>query len=454
MSSVTRLSAPWLLAVLLSCGVFTATSPVEASHFRGGKVEWCWDPPGDEYSYNHVSFYVTAIYERWGNQQLGDTLTEIFNYGDGTYGTFELTVTSLQGGGPGDPGWLIAVGTIPNHFYSATGFVRAGIDSCCRITGVNGDDLNNRSDGYYAVRSQVYVGEEYCSEPTGLPTLYWLSSGLGETVEIQLPVAAGPKDSFGFETVSCRFASDAEAGGGPNPDGMTIDPATCRITWTPTTGDPNKLWTTQVQAELAVSYGEFVVASTPMDFLLGLDSVRPVCVMESTTAGPPTRINVRIQDLRSGLASVQVLESANATVNTPAITPGWTGPLTVVGTKIDQSKAARIRLRIFDQAGNSTDCDPVLTQVVRETGKPESQTFTGIPPEERAVTVLNGNPGLRTLDVEVNGWRFHLTGLGDGEERTLDVGAAVQEGQDSTFVLTTHGKPGSSATVMIWDGLR
>ncbi len=254
------------------------------------------------------------------------------------------------------------------------------------------------------------------------------------------------------DQVVCRFAGDAEAGGGPNPDGMTIDPATCEITWTPTGGDPARLWTTQVQAEHYVSYGAFLVAATPIDFLLGLDAVRPACVLESTEVGPPTRINVRAQDPRSGIAEVEILESFNATVQVPPFTPGTTGSLAIVGTKIDQSKGSRIRLRITDQAGNATECDPVLAEVDRETGKPESQTFEDVPPEERAVTVYNGNPGLQALAVEVNGRRYQMNHLAPGEERTLDVGAAVQEGQTSTFTLTPHGKPGGGAVVMIWDG--
>ncbi len=456
MSRSMRLSSSWLLVFLLSLGFFAAT-PAEADHFRGGKIEWCWGPPADaEHSLStYVSFQITASYRRWAGQNVGDTVVEVFDFGDGTSQLIGLTVTQVfPGSGPGDDGWFIAGGSIFSHHYPSTTYYSAGVESCCRIDGTGGPALNNRNNGDYTVKAQVYADEEYCSPDAGFPAVVWLSGGLGDTFQIPLPVDAGPQDSFGFELVFCRFASDAEAGGGNNPDGMTIDPATCEITWNPTSGDPARLWTTQVQAEYYISYGDFLVASTPIDFLLGLDAVRPACVLESTVAGPPTKINVRAQDPRSGIATVQVLESLNATVQVPPFTPGTTGSLAITGTKIDQSKGSRIRLRITDQAGNATECDPVLAEVGRETGKPESQTFEGVPPEERAVTVYNGSPGLRHLHVEVNGRRYQMNNLAPGEERTLDVGAAVQEGQTSTFTLTPHGKPGGSAVVMIWDGLR
>jgi hypothetical protein len=131
---------------------------------------------------------------------------------------------------------------------------------------------------------------------------------------------------------------------------------------------------------------------------------------------------------------------------------GTDEPLIVVGTKIDQTRSSQVRLRVTDLAGNVTECDPVLTQEVRENGKPESSTYAGITPEEHVVTVYNGDPGLRMLEIDVNGKKLKMTGLRPGEERSLDVASAVTPGMSSIFTLTAHGKPGGGATVMIWDG--
>lgn len=94
----------------------------------------------------------------------------------------------------------------------------------------------------------------------------------------------------------------------------------------------------------------------------------------------------------------------------------------------------------------------MTTQVIRATGRPETQTYTGVPPAERVVAILNGDPGLKQVQIDVNGKRFNVSGLQNGEKRTIDVGAAIVPGIDLTFKLTAHGKPGGTAEVVIWDG--
>jgi hypothetical protein len=255
----------------------------------------------------------------------------------------------------------------------------------------------------------------------------------------------------GYESDSCRLAAEGEAGGGPNPDGMTIDPATCRITWPPQRR-PGQALDHPGPGGAVSLVRRFLIATTPIDFLLGLDAVRPQCWLEDTDPGPPTRITVLARDLHSGLQCIDVLDATNATVQLPTISQGTNVPLEVFGIKIDQTKSSRIRLRVTDLAGNATECDPVLTEELRSTGKPVSSIHESVPPEEHVVTVYNGDPGLTSLEVEVNGKSFKMTAMRAGEEQTIDVASAVTPGTPSTFVLTSHGKPGGKATVMIWEG--
>lgn len=453
MSSVTRpILSFFAIALVLSLSL---PVPVEASHcsgfYRGAKIEWCWSPPGENVSH-YFSFHIEAAFQSNGFDQVGDTFEETFFFGDGTSEEVTFTITEVHDVGVPELSWFLAKATILHHHYLfEPSFAWAGLSTCFRFGDAGSELLNNRNGAPFEVRTLVYVnGDELCSPDAVFPKIVWLSGGLGDTFEIPLAVEAG----FLREPVYCRFATDAEAGGGPNPDGMTLDPVTCTITWTPTTGDPNRFWTTQVQAERYFSHGAFLVATTPIDFLLGLDEARPICVLQSTEPGPPARINVQAQDVRSGIARVEILEAVNTSVQVPPFTSGTLDPLTVVGTKINPAQGSRLRLRITDSAGNATECDPILTEVARETGRPESQSFGGVPPEERFVTVTNGNPGLSHLEIDVNGRRYRLTSLRPGEERTLDVGEAVREGQDSRFTLTPHGKPGGSAAVLIWDGRR
>ena len=93
----------------------------------------------------------------------------------------------------------------------------------------------------------------------------------------------------------------------------------------------------------------------------------------------------------------------------------------------------------------------MITLVVRERGRPATATFSGLPRAESKVQVLNGTPGIRNLLVTVNGVRFRLAGLRDGEERSLDVSSAMRPGDGNVIALAAEGKPGGSATVVIHD---
>ena len=432
------------LSLLLVAALLAIATPAAASDYRYAKVRWCWSPTYPTYYPIYQTFILEVAY-RYEGQAVENTLTEPFYFGDGTSEPVVLTVAEVHAAA----GWFLARGRSERHRYGGGGLWRAGLDSCCRIDGTGGtDDLNNRSNGAFEARVLVYAdGEEVCSPLVDLPPIVWLSGGLGDTFVVPIPVRGDSE----YPTQSCRLAGEAEAGGGPNPDGLSVDFASCVLTWTPTTGDPAKLWTAQIQAESSAD-PQIPYASTAVDFLLGLDAGRPACQLQSVAPGPPTRLNVSVRDVRSGLASVQVLESDNATVNIPAFERGTGEPLIVVGTKIDQARSSRVRLRVTDLAGNVTDCDPVLTQEVRKNGKPESSTYAGIPPEEHVITVYNGDPGLGMLAIDVNGRKFKMNGLRPGEERSLDVASAVTPGMDSIFTLTAHGKPGGGAAVMIWDG--
>ncbi|HEV2853327.1 MAG TPA: hypothetical protein VHC97_11035 [Thermoanaerobaculia bacterium] len=433
-----------VFSLLLLAALLAIATPAAASHYRYAKIRWCWSPTPPNYFPIYQVFIIEVAY-RYEGQAVGDTVTETFYFGDGTSEPVVLPVVEVHPAA----GWFLARGRSPRHLYGGSDLRRAGLDSCCRINGTDGDDdLNNRSNGDFEARVLVYpAGEEVCSPLVGLPPIVWLSGGLGDTFVIPIPLGLDSE----YPTLRCRLAKEAEAGGGPNPDGLSVDFESCVLTWTPTTGDPAKLWTAQVQVENSY-IPEIPYASTAVDFLLGLDAGRPACQVQSLDPGPPTRLNVTVRDVRSGLASVQVLESDNATVNIPSFERGTGEPLTVVATKIDQTRSSRVQLRVTDLAGNVTECDPVLTQEVRENGKPESSTYAGIPPEEHVVTVYNGDPGLRMLAIDVNGKKFRMTGLRPGEERSLDVASAVTPGMDSILTLTAHGEPGGGAAVMIWDG--
>ena len=55
--------------------------------------------------------------------------------------------------------------------------------------------------------------------------------------------------------------------------------------------------------------------------------------------------------------------------------------------------------------------------------------------------VINGEPGLKNLDIVVNGQKFRVAGLGDGEMTVIDVSSVVEYGSYATYELTAEGRP-------------
>jgi hypothetical protein len=183
-----------------------------------------------------------------------------------------------------------------------------------------------------------------------------------------------------------------------------------------------------------------------------LDLDPPLCTLGATRSGPPVEIDVYIQDIGSGLNDIDVLHADNASIPPPHFETGTNDQVTVTATKVDQMMSSRVELQVFDRAGNSTICDPILIEIVRGTGKPVSDVYGGLSQVEDTITIYNGNPGVRNIRISVNGIAFRVAGLKDDDTRTIDVSTALRPGTKNTFELTSYGAPGTSATVLIWDG--
>jgi hypothetical protein len=91
------------------------------------------------------------------------------------------------------------------------------------------------------------------------------------------------------------------------------------------------------------------------------DQTPPNCQITGIIPGPPKQIVVTLNDTESGLASVVPLTLVNATLEVPPFTVGTTSPVVVTATKINQSLASTVVIRVTDVAGNSVTCDPVYT---------------------------------------------------------------------------------------------
>jgi hypothetical protein len=130
-------------------------------------------------------------------------------------------------------------------------------------------------------------------------------------------------------------------------------------------------------------------------------------------------------------------------------TPPATATVTLRIVPVDPAKPVPFILRAVDAAGNARTVDPVVVELDRERGKPVATTVE-LALAERWAEVRNGAPGLGHLRLTVNGRRYEVDGLRDGETRTLDVGAALRA-SGNTATLQARGKPGGRATVVLHD---
>lgn len=176
----------------------------------------------------------------------------------------------------------------------------------------------------------------------------------------------------------------------------------------------------------------------------------PTCPT-TVISGPPAQAVTTFQDTGSGLVSLVVTRSENADTVVPPFIPGTVEPVVVTSTKIDQTQRARIEIIATDGAGNVVVCDPIHLILVRETGKPVMEINTDVPRAEDKVTIRNGNPGISNLDILVNGVRYKVTGLKSGQETTVDISAAMRDG-NNIVNLEARGRKGSWAEIIIWDG--
>lgn len=196
--------------------------------------------------------------------------------------------------------------------------------------------------------------------------------------------------------------------------------------------------------------------NTPSPFSIGASRHVPDCDQVAPACSSPSRtsngIQVIVQDGDSGLFRIETTELTNARIDPPlSFALGTRSPVAVNAVKMDPNKSSRLALRITDACGNVTSCDPVLTLRIRETGKPESQTIGDLPQAESKLTVFNGSPGVRTLKIDVNGRKFLLTSLRDGEQRAVDLSPAMVAGDGNVVTLTAQGKPGGNVEVLIHD---
>jgi hypothetical protein len=156
-----------------------------------------------------------------------------------------------------------------------------------------------------------------------------------------------------------------------------------------------------------------------------------------------------------GLASIQVVDIVNATWSVSSFKVGTTQPVTLKASKINQAKASRVVVKVKDVSGNYRYCDPVLVtlKISGAAGpggdNPATPRTFNVSARENTVAIRNGARGFSQLRVTVNGKRFLVKGLRNGQRLKLDIKSALIPNARNSVKLEGAGRSGSSATVMI-----
>jgi len=187
------------------------------------------------------------------------------------------------------------------------------------------------------------------------------------------------------------------------------------------------------------------------------ESTPPVVSVANVITGPPKQVQFSVQDNGSGLQSIVVNTSTNAVTPVPPFTTGTTSAVTVTSTKTNQSQPSVIKITATDVCGNVTVFDPFDVslggvngiQSLTETSR--SFTATGISDVEHYVMIQNGTPGVKSVTVTVNGKKFEIANLKNGETRRgIDIGSAMTKDEPNTVQFRSKGKLGAGAIAVLY----
>jgi hypothetical protein len=466
------------LAGLLACATVASATPLSLfldrtergltlSHDGKGLMDWGGGPVNLDVTINGP---VSFAYLYWAGRDRPCTLDAsgttcppttkdqlmIFNGTPLSGAEIGTETQPISGGGP-----IRNVG----YFADVTSIVAAAGTGSKSFTFEDGDRSDNlwRLDGVGLI-----VGYRDPSDPTSYRVILYHALDFaygddptpGET-RVTTPVTFNHGSSpVSRSAVLQIFAGDGEVG---RPDDVTIsnNPTVFNYLrqangpeWTATPIDitiPAGVATTTVQmnSEPAGQNPDSLLWEMAALRVAQTDTTPPTCVGR-VVGGPPTQLIITLQDADSGLQSIVATQSDNADTPVPPFTVGTNDPVTVTATKINQSQSAHVTLQATDVSGNVTTCDPVIALIQRNAQSDPQDSRFKVPAAENRILVMNGTPGLKNFEATVNGIKFKVTGLKDGENRAINVASAMHAG-NNIVTVKGHGPKNSSATVVISD---
>jgi hypothetical protein len=161
-------------------------------------------------------------------------------------------------------------------------------------------------------------------------------------------------------------------------------------------------------------------------------------------------VNCAITGTAYNLAGGILQSGLSVTANIRTTLPENTTRVELVAAKLATGPAT-VNVIALDTCGLGKSFDPVITQLKVTSGNLVEQRFTGLLAAEHYLQVINATPGLRWLEVTMNGSKFRLDPLSDGQTVSADLAAAMLEGDRNVVVLRGGGAVGASAYVLITD---
>jgi len=291
------------------------------------------------------------------------------------------------------------------------------------------------AESFVVIQESIILSPEFATNPVG--TEHTVTATVFDEFADPLP----------DRSVTIEITSGPNAG--VSGTGVTDESGMFSLTYTDAAGPGVDI----LIASFEDSEGQTQFSNEAQKEWLAGDQDPPECYLLSVDPGPPMAIQIFTQDTGSGMADITVLDSDNATVNIPDFAVGTTDPVIVNAGKVDQTLPAFILLEVTDVDGNSTECDPVLAKMeIPQNRQRAVERFKDIPSVERFVTVKGGIPGVRMVAIAVNRKMVAFVPLKANQEKTLDLGPAIPS-RKNTIAIWAFGRPGSTVTVLISDGV-
>ena len=326
--------------------------------------------------------------------------------------------------------------------------------------------------GYTPTTSGVGANANVDSNPS--PALVTLAASNAQDLSVDFGFVPGRISGFTYADVNKNGVFDA---GEPVINGVTVSLSGAATGTRTTAGggayDFNNLAAGTYSVSAPATAGALTRSTpSPLTVMLGPGEDRPNVNFGYTELAAPICVvnnaqgTMTFQDPGSGIVSLKITKNLNNNfrVTMPTLAPGpWpagttvtfnppsTQSLVVSAVRINTSVSAQLIVVGTDLFGNTVTCDPVITEVTKLRHERGIQTFTDLPFAEHIVTVENDEPGLRALDVIVNGIEFRVRNLRNRERQVLNVRSAMRPGNDNTITLIPRGRRGESATVTISD---